>query len=100
MTYLQYLVSSPRREAMRDTLGIPTLSSSQVEPIVDEKLCRAAAVLMNRDRRSADTTRRSVQLFKLGMVYYAEDSELRAGEWTLGYVLDAELRRIVKRAAR
>lgn len=94
------LVSKPTLRTLREALKIPMLDSSLVRPVQIDSLCQLAVRTINRERRVPDTTSRTVHLVSIGSVYWADDPTLRAGEYTLSFVLDSTLTTVLSRPGR
>jgi hypothetical protein len=83
--------STARYAVARDSLRLPVMDSLLVQPVLVDSLCARAGVTINRDRGLPDSTGRAVYLIQLDTIYWAADTTITAGEFVVGYFLNARL---------
>ncbi len=87
-------VSSPRGERLRAVLSLPVMSPDSVHIVsADTTACRKAIKLIA-DYEKLDPANIRPVLVRAGSIYWAEDPSLRAGEYTLMFIMDSALTRV------
>ncbi len=76
-------------------MSLPVMSPDSVHIVsADTTACSKAIELIAAHEKLDPATIRPA-LIRAGSIYWAEDGSLRAGEWTLTFILDSALTRVV-----
>lgn len=77
--------------------GLGDGDQDRIELVHSDSLCRKAVLAINRDLQTPDSTVRHVDLLQVGKTYWASDRNEVRGEFTVLFVLDSTLTRVLKR---
>lgn len=91
--YAQFLIQATDSAhiALRTKLQIPVIDTSEVHYVGDSKVCAALVRAVNTAFRKPDFVER-VYVLAIGSMYFVQDPNQRAGEWTPAFSLTRDYR--------